>query len=352
MKTNSIRTLLFVALICLLWGCQEDKKKREIKPIGVKVLEIGSDHSNRQKNQMRYSGRIQADKTVNLSFQVSGTIEEIPVNLGDFVEKGTLIAAVDPTTYKKQYQAKQAEAKLARENYQRINAVFQKGSVAEIKMLKARSKYDQAESAAAAAYQNVKHTKLYAPVSGYVGNKMMEAGDLANPEMPVVQLLDLHSLKAVIAVPDEEINTHQIGNRAIVTISALKHEKMEGNVSEISINSSKKNPMYRVKININNPPKQVKPGMACQVHLKDDLLTTSVAPPEFVVPVKSVSVTEEGRNFVYIVNTEDEAEKRFVNTGRLYDEGIAITSGLQAGEKLVISGYHKLTDHTPVKIVQ
>ncbi|HEK20767.1 MAG TPA: biotin/lipoyl-binding protein, partial [Bacteroidetes bacterium] len=131
--------------------------------------------------QVNYDGTLQADKTIDLSFQVSGTITSFPVKAGDHVNKGQLIAQVDETTYRNQYNAQLAQAKLAGENYRRLEEVYRKGSIAEIKMLEARSNYKQATSAAKATYQNIAHTHLYAPASGYIGGKMMEAGGVANP---------------------------------------------------------------------------------------------------------------------------------------------------------------------------
>ena len=55
-------------------------------------------------------------------------------------------------------------------------------------------------------------------------------------------------------------------------------------------------------------------------------------------------------HFVYVVNSQNKAERRLVKTGSLYNNGIGITAGLQQGDKLIISGYHKLTEGTPVRI--
>ena len=92
--------------------------------------------------------------------------------------------------------------------------------------------------------------------------------------------------------------------------------------------------------------------MSCKVFLPNNTKENSNI-SAFAVPVESVSVTEEGRNFVYVVDTtENKAKKRFVETGKLYNNEIAITSGLDLGDKLIVSGYHKLTHNTSVKIVQ
>ena len=69
---------------------------------------------------------------------------------------------------------------------------------------------------------------------------------------------------------------------------------------------------------------------------------------EIVVPFQAVQVDEQGKNFVYIAGTDKTAQKKQVQTGTLYSNGIAITSGLSGSEQLITSGFQKLTDKTPV----
>ena len=90
--------------------------------------------------------------------------------------------------------------------------------------------------------------------------------------------------------------------------------------------------------------------MACTVTLPEKEKSSEEASNTFIVPVETVSVTEKNENFVYVVN-ENKAERRIVKTGKLYNNGIAITEGLEKGDQLITSGYHKLTQDTPVTII-
>ena len=123
----------------------------------------------------------------------------------------------------------------------------------------------------------------------------------------------------------------------------------EGEVTEISVQSDSNTPSYTAKITITNQNKKIKPGMACTVILPEKEKTSEEDSKIFIVPVETVSVTEKNENFVYVVN-ENKAERRIVKTGKLYNNGIAITEGLQKGDQLITSGYHKLTQDTPVTI--
>ena len=348
------KPLLYITIFgFFLFACNDKETFREIKPIGVETLTIGNTNNTTYFTSENYPGTIQAKTNAQLSFQVSGDIKTIRVNNGEYVEKGRLIATIDPTTYVEQYEAQKAKADLAQENFTRINEVYKKGSIAEIRMIEARSNFKQAQSAANAAYQNVKKTKLRAPFSGYIGSKMMETGDVANPGMPVVELLTINQVQAIISLSDEEVNNYKVGDSATVTVSALD-KAFTGQLTEVPIQSGSQNPVYKAKITIPNPDKILKPGMACQTSFnqsKQKNITENNL-QSIVLPVQVVSITDDGKNFVYIVDTEkNTAKRKFVEIGTLHNDGITIEKGLQKGDVIITSGYHKLTNNTPVKVL-
>ena len=342
------------AMMAALWisGCSA-KKEQKSGPdtLAVNVFNLSVD-SLSTNNRTVYDGTLEADKTIDLSFQVSGTILSFPVLTGDYVKKGQLVGVVDETVYRNQYNAQVAQAKLAEENYTRINDVFKKGSVAEIKMLEAKSNYEQATSAARATYQNIAHTRLYAPASGYIGEKKAEAGAVASPGQPVLQLLDTRSVKVLVAVPESEINRYKAGTPATVKIDALGNQPLQGKVSEVGVLALNGSANYNLKISLTNNDMQLKPGMLCKVVFNKaaGAVASSNNVKEVVVPVQSVQVDEKGASFLYVMSADHKAVRKDVTTGRLYSNGIAIQSGLSGNEQVITSGYQKLADQTPVII--
>lgn len=338
-----------VALLIIV-GCAEEVKKETQKIIKVEVMETGRSEGNSGLGRLEYSGSIVSDVAVNTSFQVSGTVLNIPVQIGDFVRKNQLIAQIDPTIYTSQYEQQRAQEQLAKENFERISKVYSKGSIAEIRMLEAKAQYEQAKAAAKMTYENVRHTKIYAPMDGYVSAKHMEAGDLAQPGQPVVEVENIQSVKAIIPIPDEEINALAKGDTATVRISALADMAIQGLVDEIAIRSNQGSPVYTAYVQLKNEDKRIKPGMACTVEFKNVTADKNGTEPTLIIPSESIAVTEDGKHFVYIAQN-NQAERRYIEIGQLYDSGIAVEKGLEKGEKLIVSGYHKLTQGTPIEIV-
>jgi membrane fusion protein (multidrug efflux system) len=357
MKTNYNHYFFTACLTgaAIISGCG-GKTPVKSSPDTVAVSVINLDQAqpgHSHGDQLQYNGTVQAEKTVDLSFQVSGTITSLPVQTGQYVHRGELIGTVDETVYRNQYNAQLAQAKLAEENYNRVLDVFKKGSIAEIKMLEARSNYEQATSAAKATYQNIAHTKLFAPRDGYIGDKKIDAGAVASPGTPVIQLLDTRSVNVLVAVPESEINNYKAGNKAMVTIDALGKEPMEGRVSEIGVLALQNSASYNVKVNLINTNKELRPGMLCKVSFLSSgkLASDTSHQQQSIIPAQAVQVDEHGNNYIYVLDTSGKkAIRKQVETGALFNSGIAITSGLSGNEKLITSGYQKLGNDVPVSI--
>ncbi len=344
----TLKSISIVLLFLVAVSCGGEEKTTASKVIKVRVMNVGNSTTNSDAN-IEYNGTIESDVSINASFQVSGTVLNIPVQIGDFVKKNQLIAQIDGTVYSSQYEQQLAQERLAKENFERINKVFQKGSIAEIRMLEARSQYEQAQAAAKMTYQNVRHAKIYAPMDGYISNKMMDAGDLAQPGQPVIELVNINTVKAALPIPDSEINNIAKGDTATVNIPSLKDMNVTGTVDEVSIQSNQGSPVYTAYVKLNNSDKKIKPGMTCTVSFENTNVSDN-GEQAIIIPSESIAVTEDGKRFVYVANGNN-AERRYVETGQLYNSGIAITKGLKKGDQLIVSGYHKLTQSTQVEVI-
>jgi multidrug efflux pump subunit AcrA (membrane-fusion protein) len=104
---------------------------------------------------------------------------------------------------------------------------------------------------------------------------------------------------------------------------------------------------YNVKINVNNPGEELKPGMVCDVSLA---LPTS-AEGVMVIPVKAVTRDSEGNTFVFLVSSDSKTvQKQLISVGQYHGSGIEVTAGLSEGQTIVSEGVEKLSDNSSISM--
>ncbi|HCE57025.1 efflux RND transporter periplasmic adaptor subunit [Maribellus comscasis] len=339
----------FAVSALILAGCSTgnsniDKIVRG-KGIPVKVSEIGK--SINATDHM-YIGTIEESFSVPLSFLVTGTAEKVLVDEGQMVKKGQLLAILNNESYQNMYQVALSKAKQAEDAYNRLEPMYKKGSLPEIKYVEIKTGLDQAHSLASISEKNLNDCNLYAPADGIVGRRMIEPGMSIIPGKPVFQLVKIDKVNVKIPVPENEIAGIQKGQEAYVKVSALGDRKFEGEVTEIGVLSNPLSHTYNIKVALNNPDKILKPGMVCKVSINNPVMGNRI-----VVPLSVIQVGGDKSKYVYVANSsKDKVVKRNVELGSLASNGVVITSGLSAGDLLITEGYQKINESTTIQIVR
>jgi membrane fusion protein (multidrug efflux system) len=318
--------------------------------IPVRVLQAGTPAASETSQATQYSGTVAEGAGTTVSFQVSGTITQLPIEEGQRVRKGQLLAALDGTAYQEQYNAQLAQQRLAEDTYRRTKEVFDQGSVAEARLVQARQQAEQARASARATYQNVAHTRLYAPIDGYIGTKQVDAGAVASPGAPVATIVQLRQVKVDVAVPESEINRLHKGDAASVRVAAVGNKVLRGRLDDISPVADAQAHTFSVSVLLLNAEGQLKPSMTAKVSFDGAARPVGSPVRQLVLPVRAVQLDEQGHHFVYLVQGR-KVRWHEVQTGELVGDGLAVTSGLDPQDQVVVEGYHKLYDQASVKII-
>lgn len=341
--------VLFLPVLALLFisGCGNKKSNSENwqQPTPVKVMQIDVVQNNSTKD---YVGTIQESVLIPLSFLVSGTAQQVNVSEGQDVHKGQLLATLNDFSYKSSYQISLAKEKQAKDAYNRLSDVYKKGSLPEVKLVEVETGLEQARSSVDLAKKNIDDCRLIAPTSGVIGKRMVEPGMNVIPGNAVFNLLKIDEVYAVVSVPENEIAQITKGQNAIVTVSALNNAKFEGKITEKGVVANPMAHTYDVKITIQNKEKQLRPGMVCSI-----ILLGMKAAQGMAVPLQAVQSESTGAKYVYIVDNGGKAIKRIVTLGKLSGNGdVLVTSGLEKGNLLIVDGFQKINNNTPIQIVK
>ena len=333
----------YVLGILVLAGCKEAKTASTADP----KVETADVQQVSTSGALQYSGTIEPTQTVPLTFQTQGTVLKVLVNAGDQVKAGQLLAVVDKSDAQSMYEMTLAKYQQAKDGYERLKQVHDKGSLPEVKWVEMESNLQQAQSSLALAKNNLKKCNLYAPESGVIGKRNIEPGmnSLGNVNAPI-ELVKINTVYVKVAVPENEINLIKKGQKASFSVSALDNETFEGVVTNVGVVADAISRTYEVKITVNNSKMELKPGMVCDVKLNVQEKRTVVG-----VPLQAVDKDNDNHTYVYVVNVANKTvSKRLVTVGNYQADFVEIVSGLSLGEKVVTSGLHKLSDNCKVAL--
>lgn len=331
-------------MLVLLCACHKETEKKTKTREAVRIKTITVTNNGVEENRS-YSGTVEEDSGTVLSFSTAGTIKTLSVSEGDNIKKGQLIGTLDDGSLRSAYDIALATLNQAKDAYNRMKQLHDSNSLPDIKWVEVQSKLSQAESAARIAKLALDDAKLYAPVSGVVSEKLASVGQTVAPGMPVVKLVNIHSVKVGISIPENEISKFVNGSSAVITSNATSEEKYTGKLVEKGVVANPLSRSYVVKYQVYNTGGKLLPGMICDVVVADVSSTEGI-----ILPLSSVLLASDNTHFVWL-DSNGKAERRAVEVGAMLPEGVMIESGLSDGDKVIVAGTEKVSRGTKVKSI-
>jgi len=329
------------------------------------------------------SGIIEPKVRVNISSNVIGEIVKLAVKEGQKVNRGDFLLQIDPQQYEAEVRrlraylrvaeikVEQAEVNLrdARNNLERVSSLFQKEFVSQMELEAAQVKYDfaevqlksakeevaQAQASLERAEDQLKKTTFTAPMSGIVSKLNAEEGEtvitgtMNNPGTVIMTIADMSEVLATVNVDETEINKVRFTQRAKVTVDAIQGKEYQGEVIDIASSATKEGDVsvFQVKIAMEDPGQNLKPGMTSRAKIETDFRSQIFAVPLQSVVEREIEVTEgenkrkEDKDVVFLIE-ENKAKIVPVTTGISDDTDVEILSGVEEGDRVITGPYRNL----------
>jgi len=352
--------LIFITLITLIVFVSCTKNKAEVINEGeknsVSSVKIEKIQNILYKDYIEISARPEGINDVMLTSEVSGRVTVVNKNIGDWVEKGEEIGAIENEDYR--IRLEQAKASLmaaeagmdaAEAELKSSEELYTKKSLSEVQILKARSAYKNAKaglnSAQASVEQNKRsydNTRMVSPVSGYISEIFLKAGENISVSKPICSIVNTKKMKIVAGLGEKDISKVREGNEVFISHDNLT-DPLIGKVSGKGYKPSSGATTYPVEIIFENKGEKILPGMIVQCRI----LSKSV---KDAVVIKTGYILKDGGNKFVFLEENGTAVKRFIETGYKSGDNIIVTEGLSAGENLIISGIENLSAGSTVKI--
>jgi membrane fusion protein, multidrug efflux system len=349
----------------LAGGCSKADSALK-QPKAVNKLQYPVQVAPLDLREVRYNvmapGSIEAFQQVQITARVSGAVDRVAFAEGAAVKQGDVLVVIESDRYqvavdqakaaldKSQANERAAEAQLAR----RQGAVVDHpGLVAgeEIAQYQTAVETSKADVEAAAQAQrvaqlNLRDAFIRAPFAGVVQSRTVQTGQYLQPGAVLATLLQRDPLILRFPVSEQDAPRVKPGMMANITLreSARTYQAKIMLVADAADVTTRLVPVT-AQIDDTEHKYWLRPGAFCEVNVP-----IGDARAAIVVPTISVQPTEQG-NVVYVVDDKNVAHVRSIQLGMHTPEGgVEVTSGLKAGELLVVRGFEPLTENAPVKI--
>ncbi len=361
MTNRRVTSILWVtcALVAVA-GCWEEppevvEQVRSIKTFIVTELASGQTR--------KYSGIVQATDSSALSFQVSGNVQAVRVNLGDRVTEGQVLAVLDKKPYELDVQAAEAELRRARAeldqkklDYNRQKTLYEKGWVSKAAFDQAVAAKESAEgdvtyavSKLNLAKRDLRLTTLTAPFAGLIAKRSVDRFVEVAAGQKLFEINAEGAVEVAFDIPETTISQITLGMPASVGFSTAQDCVCEGRITEIGSVAGEAN-AYPVKAALIDPPPTVRAGMTAEVTI---VLRDADQDAAYMVPLVAIAPGEEPRQgYVFVYDVKASTVQRTLVRGRgATDNMVAIYEGVQPGDIVAVAGVSFLTDGQKVKLM-
>jgi len=341
-----------LAFALLTAGCKQKTQAQEpVRPVLSTVVQAT------ELSGTTAAGTVEPRYKTDLSFRVLGRLIVRPVNVGDAVEQGEIVAAIDPTAL--ELAVRSAKADLSRSQAQLANAsateerqrtligtdTTSKETLDNAVQVRAGAQASVARAQAnlTKAIEQLSYAQLKADFAGVVTAVSADVGQIASPGQTVVTVARPDVREAVVDIGPDFPVPLRVGLPFTVSLQILPSVHVEGQIREIAPQADPVTRTQRVRIVLNDPPPTFRLGATVTARLATDERA-------FLRLPASAVLTKDGESFVWVVDAP-------TNTVSLHKvdlsqdtNGIRVTGGLDAGTRIVTAGIHSLKQGQYVRI--
>ena len=351
-----LTALVLVGLV----GCGDGERRKP--PTRVKVQPPSL---QRVEQTLDTVSTLEATDEVDLASQAGGRVQQVLVRQGDAVQKGQLLVVLDQTQLRADVTALRAQASRDQLNYERFRNLVNQGAASALQRDEYRASAVGSREALRAKLADLAYKDVRAPISGVIGDLSIKPGEVITAGTSFSRITRNDRLLARIDVPSNRVGQLRPGQPVQLLAAQGGKPVAEGRITMIDPDISATSQTLLAKANIANPRGLLRNGqrLRTRVFLGSE--------DELAVPFAAVT-RQFGQAFVFVVGTLEQlrrdpgradlealrrlppgttvALQRPVKVGPLQGDRYPVISGLQAGDRVIVSGAQGLRHGSPVRI--
>ncbi len=348
-------SLLALLLLLLTPGCggEIEKPAPQVRP--VKAVQVASPGAFQGQG---LPGRAAATKEVNLAFEVSGIVVQIPVAKGDRVAAGDVLARLDPRDYQNSLNSAEAELKRAQAQYERVLKASESGAVAQQDVTDAKAVLDIAAADVDIKRKALEETVIEAPFEGVVSQVFADDFQRVSAKEAILRLLDDSAIDFTVQLPERALPYMPYVKDFAVTFDVFRDTPLSATLKELGSEASQATRTFPLTLTLGQPEGfRILAGMTGTASAQLEFDEETQLPANLPIPgvkVPSAALFEhEGQSCIWVYSEETgTVARKAVDPSGFASDGVYLNLGdLEGSEWIVVAGVQFLEEGQKVRLL-
>lgn len=288
-------------------------------------------------------GTATANESVTITAQVTDTVQAVYFDDGEEVEAGKVLVQLNNREEYARIAELKANIDEAKRQYARIEDLRQSSAASEQLLDEQQARVKGLEAQLDIARAQLSDLQISAPFAGVLGVRSVSKGALVRPADVITTLDDISVIKVDFSIAENHLASLAVGQTISATTTAYPNESFSGTISHIDTRLDPISRAIKVRANIDNSDKRLRPGMLMTIVVEKRVLNTLVLPEKTLVPVQD-------KQFVYVVENDIAIQKK-VAIGERRPGKVQILSGISEGDVVITEGTLRVRDQSPVNVL-
>jgi RND family efflux transporter MFP subunit len=317
--------------------------------------------------------RVEAERMVDVSAKASGRCEKVFVEVGDFVKTGQVIAELEKNEAQALYSQSDVMMRKNQTSYEVAKRQFEEGLGPKVEMDNARYTFEQSQATLESQKILLENLTVHAPIDGVITSRDVQTGMLVNMGQKTFRIVDPTSFQVTISPPERELPRLKVGQKAKVTIDALRGKEFDAEIRRINPSVDPVSGTVKVVLDFDE---EVRKSLHESAFARVKLVMATLQ--GVLLAPKEALLDEEGRHYVFVARAPKNeaakdgptdapqavdapkdkaaagdvyvAERVEVQTGLEDSDRVQIVSGVAEGDLLITNGQHTLKPGSKVRV--
>jgi len=349
LRRNATKAVIILAAIAILTvitkmpSRKRDAPPTEAPPVNVSVMTVIAEPQ--LADTFDLPAIVEPNRIVMVSAEVAGRIERIPQKEGSEVRAGDLLIQLNTDLIRPMFEVAEAQVERDQIEFDRMTNLVKQDATPRRDLENATTQLAISKARLDEVRARLERTSILAPTAGVLNEILVEEGEYVDAGKAVAEVVDTHTVKVVVDVPERDIAFFAVGQKARIFVDVKGQQKsLVGTITFISELADQRTRSTRMEITLENKERLLRSGQIVLVHLTRRILKDAI-----MVPLLAVIPMEQSKA-VYVVNST-QAVRREVELGFIKGDHVQVKSGLEPGDHLIIAGHRFIAPGQKVNVV-